>query len=323
MKRKVFIGFSLTAIIFISLGIFNTSSYFDENVQAIESLQISEENEEKLLPSTKNENSINIQEEMSYIRKVSVQEETSSLENLENKIKEYLGNELNNVGLIYYDLTTNRKISINGDEFFTAASTYKVGMNIIAYNMIKEGTLSLSESIKYSSGYYEEGTGILQSQIDTTLNSPISIQKLLDYAIIYSDNIATNMVTEKLGGFNVVRQAVNTLAGIASPTVSGNVITPETEFRLLKNLYSNRFDEYYSHLIEVMKNTEFHDRIDKYLPYDIVAHKIGSYDSYINDVGIIFADKPYILVIYTNELTDAAEKIATLSKIIYSAQLQK
>lgn len=323
MKRKVFIGVSLTAIIFISLGIFNTSSYFDENVQAIESLQISEENEEKLLSSAKNENSINIQEEMSYIRKVSVQEETSSLENLENKIKEYLGNEINNVGLIYYDLTTNRKISINGDEFFTAASTYKVGMNIIAYNMIKEGTLSLSESIKYSSGYYEEGTGILQSQIDTTLNSPISIQKLLDYAIIYSDNITTNMVTEKLGGSNVVRQAVNTLAGIASPTVSGNVIRPETEFRLLKNLYSNRFDEYYSHLIEVMKNTEFHDRIDKYLPYDIVAHKIGSYDSYINDVGIIFADKPYILVIYTNELTDAAEKIATLSNIIYNAQLQK
>lgn len=323
MERRAFIGFSLTAIIFISLGIINSSSYFDENLQAIESQQISEENEEKLLSSTKNENSINIQEEMSYIRKVSVQEETSSLENLENKIKDYLGNEINNVGLIYYDLTTNKKISINGDALFTAASTYKVGMNIITYNMIKEGTLSLSDNIKYSSGYYEEGTGILQSQIDTTLNSPISIQKLLDYSIIYSDNIATNMVTEKLGGFDSVRQAVSYFTGVSEPTVSGNVITPETEFRLLKNLYLNRFDEYYSHLIEVMKNTEFHDRIDKYLPYNIVAHKIGSYDSYINDVGIIFTDKPYILVIYTNELTNAAEKIATLSNIIYNAQLQK
>ncbi|WP_238907093.1 serine hydrolase [Clostridium sp. YIM B02506] len=323
MERRAFIGFSLTAIIFISLGIFNSSSYFDENVQAIESLQISEENEENLLSSRKNENNINIQEEMSYIRKVSVQEETSSLENLENKIKDYLGNELNNVGLIYYDLTTNKKISINGDELFTAASTYKVGMNIVAYNMVKEGFLSLNDSIKYSSGYYEEGTGILQSQIDTTLNSPISIQKLLDYAIIYSDNIATNMITEKLGGFDSVRQAVSYFTGVSEPTVSGNVITPETEFRLLKNLYSNRFDQYHSHLIEVMKNTEFHDRIDKYLPYNLVAHKIGSYDSYINDVGIIFTDKPYILVIYTNELTDATEKIATLSNIIYSAQLQK
>lgn len=320
MERRAFIGFSLTAIIFISLGIFNSSSYFDENVQAIESLQISEEN---LLSSRKNENNINIQEEMSYIKKVSVQEETSSLENLENKIKDYLGNELNNVGLIYYDLTTNKKISINADELFTAASTYKVGMNIVAYNMVKEGSLSLNDSIKYSSGYYEEGTGILQSQIDTTLNSPISIQKLLDYSIIYSDNIATNMVNEKLGGFNSVRQAVSYFTGVSEPTVSGNVITPETEFRLLKNLYSNRFDEYYAHLIEVMKTTEFHDRIDKYLPYNLVAHKIGSYDSYINDVGIIFTDKPYILVIYTNELTDATEKIATLSKIIYNAQLQK
>jgi len=37
----------------------------------------------------------------------------------------------------------------------------------------------------------------------------------------------------------------------------------------------------------------------------------------IHDVGIILSDTPYILVIYTNELTDAEEKIAQISKAIY------
>ena len=260
---------------------------------------------------------------MLSLKKRIAQEETKSIDDLEKKIKAYLGNDINNIGFVYYDLVSNKKISINEDNLFTAASTYKVGMNLVAYNMVQQGKLQLSDGIQYYNRHYEEGTGILQNQTATTLSSPISIQKLLDYSIIYSDNIATNMVTEKLGGFNSVRQAVNSLVGVDEPTTSGNVITPETEFKLLKNLFDNRFNENYSHLIETMKSTEFHDRIDKYLPYNLVAHKIGNYDSFINDVGIVFTDRPYILVIYTNSLVDAEEKIAALSKIVYTEQLQK
>ncbi|WP_102399770.1 serine hydrolase [Haloimpatiens massiliensis] len=235
---------------------------------------------------------------------------------IEEKIRKYLGKDIDKVGFVYYDLTSGEKISINENKACTAASTYKVGMNIVAYNRVRQGNLGLDEDLRYRSSMYESGTGILQNQIKTTLKKPISIQKLLDLSIIYSDNIATNMLSRRLGGVQAVRRDVCDITGIHIDTRK-NVITPEMEFILLKELYEDRNEKYNAHLIDSMKSTVFHDRIDKYIPKDIVAHKIGNYGSSVNDVGIVFAEKPYIFVMYTDSLSNASNKIAILSKIVY------
>lgn len=241
---------------------------------------------------------------------------------LENKIKKYIGSSISRVGFVYYDLTTGEEISINSNKICVAASTYKVGMNMIAYDWVRSGKLSLSEELKYNSSYFEAGTGILQNEMDTTLKNPVNVQKLLDYSIIYSDNIATKMIQARLGGGQAVRQAVCDVTGI-NITTSQNVITPEIELRLLKMLYENRQDKYNSHLITIMKQTIFHDRIDKYIPKSLTAHKIGNYGTYVNDVGIVFTDKPYIFIMYVDGLSDSAEKIAHISKMVYDYQLKK
>lgn len=257
------------------------------------------------------------------------QEEAAKLQqwklDMEKGIKEYLGNDISKVGVVYYDIERKQKIAINEEKVFTAASTVKVQMNMIAYDWVREGKLSLDEKLKYvKSKHWEAGTGILQGE---DKSQPIHIQKLLDYSIIYSDNIATRMVMDRLGSNKNVRTIANQMAG-TNNEVAQNKVTAEEEFRLLKILYENREDKNYAHLIEVMKNTKFHDRLDKYLPQTIVAHKIGDYATFVNDVGIVFTDKPYILVVYTNELPGLSEfepheKIAGLSKIIYEAHLEK
>lgn len=240
---------------------------------------------------------------------------------LEDKIKSFLGDELNNVGFIYYDINTGHKISINENKVCVAASTYKVGMNMVAYDWVRSGSLSLSEELFYSSEYFESGTGILQDQIDTTLKSSITVQKLLDLSIMYSDNIATNMITSRLGGFTAVCNTVSNITGITDVDMSSNTITPEMEFRLLKRLYDDKDEQFNAHLISTMKQTIFHDRIDKYLPQELVAHKVGNYGTYTNDVGIIFTDKPYIFVMYVDGTSDASSLIADLSKMLYEEQL--
>lgn len=193
---------------------------------------------------------------------------------------------------------------------------------MVAYNLARNGKLNLSEGLIYCNKYFESGTGILQGQIHTTLKSPISVQKLLNLSIIYSDNIATNMITSHLGGFMTVKKAVCNITGITDlENTSINNITPEMEFSLFKKLYDEKDDQYYSHLINVMKETEFHDRIDKYIPHEIADHKIGNYGTYTNDVGIIFTDKPYIFVMYVDGISHAENLIADLSKIIYEQQI--
>lgn len=66
-----------------------------------------------------------------------------------------------------------------------------------------------------------------------------------------------------------------------------------------------------------MKETVFHDRLDKYVPKNIVAHKIGNYGAFVNDAGIVYAPKPYIIAVYTEGLTNADEIIANINKMLY------
>ena len=48
--------------------------------------------------------------------------------------------------------------------------------------------------------------------------------------------------------------------------------------------------------MEDLQNTMWNDRINALLPKDVkVAHKIGNFQGVCNDVGIVFAEEPYIL----------------------------
>ena len=237
--------------------------------------------------------------------------------NLEDRILCYLGYDKDNVGLIYYDLNSDKYINLNENDVFVAASTYKVKLNVLAYEKNKLEPSLLNKKLIYKDTDYEEGTGVLQNLHEIP---PTSINELLDLSIINSDNIATNMVGSYLGGHEEVRNEIAKMFN-TSLSCDDNITTPEIEFKVLKHIYDNRNDSNYSHLINVLKSTDYHDRIDKYLPQNIVAHKVGSSNEYIHDVGIVFSDNPYALIIYTKGLDNPEEKIAQISKAIYNYQI--
>ena len=218
--------------------------------------------------------------------------------------------------MVYYDINSKKSIEINADKQFVAASTIKVPINMLMYDMIQDKKIDINEKLKYEECDYEDGAGILQG---TDLSKPIAIKTLSDYSIIYSDNIAINMLLRKVGNenrYNYIEKI------IGHPTVhKGNNTTPKDSFKILERLYSNpENNKYYSAMIETMKKTEYHDRIDKYIPKEIVAHKIGDFAEYVNDMGIVCKDNPYILVVFTKEIPEANEVIGQVSKMIYDAQ---
>jgi beta-lactamase class A len=238
------------------------------------------------------------------------------LENLEKEIRGYLGDNVSKFGLIYYDISSKKSIEINADNQFAAASTIKVPINMLMYDMIQEKKIDINEKLEYQEGDFEEGAGVLQG---SDLSNPIAIKTLSDYSIRYSDNIAINMLLRKVGSEN----RYNFIENVVGHTIvhEGNNITPKDSFKILERLYLNpKNNEHYTTLIETMKKTEFHDRIDMYIPREIVAHKIGDYAEYVNDIGIVFKKNPYILVIFTKDIPDANEVIGQVSKIIYDNQ---
>jgi beta-lactamase class A len=242
--------------------------------------------------------------------------EKAGFAELQSKLKEYIGSDESRIGLVFCDLTTNSSIEINPDMKFAAASTVKVPMNIVLLDLAQDGTIDFDGSMQYTSDDYEGGTGILQGK---DKSDPIPLRTLSEYSIVYSDNIATQMIIRKIGR-ELMYDKFSAMAG-QDVERTGNLTRASYNAAYLKRLYANPDNNpYYDFLIANMKKTIFHDRIDKYIPQDITAHKIGNYSSYVNDIAIVYTKRPYILVVYTNGVSNAAEKIAQISKMIYEYQ---
>jgi beta-lactamase class A len=244
------------------------------------------------------------------------EQEKEAFSDLQSELNAYIGSDKSRIGLIYFDLEVGTSIEINPDMEFAAASTVKVPMNITLLDLAHKGTIDFDSSVQYTESDYEGGTGILQGQ---DRSKPIPLKTLSEYSIKYSDNIATQMIIRTIGRDRMYDK-FDEMAGKAVPR-SGNLTTPDYNTAYLKRLYSNPDNNpYYEFLITNMKNTIFHDRIDKYIPQEITAHKIGNYSSYVNDIAIVYTKRPYVLVVFTNGVPDAAEKIAQISKMIYKYQ---
>lgn len=237
--------------------------------------------------------------------------------NLETAISSKISEYGDSIGLTFYDIKTKRTISFNGDKTFIAASTSKVPLNMLLLNKVASGEIEEDTTIKYTDEDYEGGAGILQNQ---DLSSPIDIFTLSKYSIIYSDNIATKMISNFMGGKDIVYKQYDDILGYEA-NHTDNAITANDAAQYLKVLYFNKDDNpYYDTLLDNMKNTVYHDRIDKYIDQSVVAHKIGDYETYVNDIAIVYANAPYILTIYTNNVVNAKEIIAETSQIIFDYQ---
>ncbi len=247
---------------------------------------------------------------------VSQSESKINLEDLKANIESFAGDYLDSFSLIYYEIESKDIIEINSDKLFKPASTYKVPLNMLFYDKVFNNEIDIKSTMIYSPGDYEDGAGILQGSED--LNSPISLVTLSEYSIEYSDNIAANMLTRLLGYSDVIAY-IEEVSGIKISDT--NYITPKAMLAIMQKLYANEDNNpYYNTIIEYMKHTIYHDRIDGLIPRDIVAHKIGDFESYVNDVGIVYTKKPYIIIFYTDGFT--YESIAEISKMVYDYNIK-
>lgn len=230
--------------------------------------------------------------------------------------KKINGNELNrnNFAFFYYNLNTNKYYFYNKEKWFVAASTTKVQIAMLYYEKINNKEINPNMGFVYKAEDFEAGNGLITN--NCKVGDSIAIKTLLKEMIINSDNTATNILADGLGGKKIYRKEFAKYTSVELPEkfYKENIISAEYGLDVLKYLFNNLGK--YQELIEDMKKSSEYMYLKKYVTDIDIAHKYGSYNGYVHDYGIVYGKNTYLIGIFTKEISNASELIATISRDI-------
>lgn len=221
------------------------------------------------------------------------------------------------LGIAVYDFESGGSYAWNDTTYFTAASTYKLPLAMLYYEMINAGECSLSDALLYESYHYEEGGTICYDYLP---GSSISLEELLHCMILYSDNTAAHILYENLGGWQAFKEAAATYSDVEIADTDSayysddNIFTAAYMEDVLDYLYTNadNFETLLDDMVESMPD----DYLNMYLG-DTMAQKYGQYDLAENAVGISMSGHPYSIAVYTALGYTGRELIGELNELIW------
>jgi len=108
-----------------------------------------------------------------------------------------------NQSVFFYDLETGNYIDLNGTETVAAASTIKVPILVAFLRAVDAGTVRLDQAITLRDEMVASGSG--EMQFDETGTQYTALEVATEM-IVNSDNTATNLMIELLGGIESLNQ---------------------------------------------------------------------------------------------------------------------
>ena len=195
---------------------------------------------------------------------------------------------------------------------FVAASVIKLPIMIEAFRQFEAGLLDPNETYALRPEHKLPPCGVLTFLHD---GLQVTLMDLVTLMIIVSDNTATNMVIDRVGMENVNRTlrelgATDTVLRRrlfdreASARGVQNSVTARDIGRLLEGLYAGRVVSPAAsrRMLDILLAQQLNGKLPFYLSCD-VAHKTGEDDGITHDAGIIYAPRPFVLCLFS-ENTD-------------------
>lgn len=225
-------------------------------------------------------------------------------------------------GLYFQDLTNGEVLAINTQEKFTAASLIKLPVMLTLYREAEAGRIKLDAVYKLQEADRRGGAGSLQYK---AVGYEVTYRQLAELMGKQSDNTAFAIVSRQLGAERI--QATIDGLGMKNTSFVDNVTTAEDVGIFWERLYRGKVisDKNREEIFSFLTNTIWEDRIPAGLPKEIkVVHKIGTEVRVISDAGIVFAPKPFILVIMSegvNEI-EAKKALPEIARKVYDLREQ-
>ncbi|MBF0773805.1 BlaZ-like penicillin-hydrolyzing class A beta-lactamase [Mammaliicoccus sciuri] len=222
-----------------------------------------------------------------------------------------------NIGVYALNTETDEEITFNEDKRFAYASTFKA----VSSAMLLEKTPhnELNKKVHVS----KEDIVPYSPVLEKFINKDITIKKLIEATMLYSDNTANNIIIEELGGYKEVNKRLKSLDDKTTkpsrmepelnnydPKSNRDTSTPQAFGKTLNKLINDGrlSKENKAFLIDLMINNKSGDTlIKKGAPKNFkVADKSGQAITYAsrNDVAFVYPkgeSKPIVLVIFTNK----------------------
>lgn len=129
-----------------------------------------------------------------------------------------------------------------------------------------------------------------------------------------SDNAVFSELVKKFGKDNLQNYIYS--LGMKDTSIEENETTPKEIGDLFKKIYGEGNEK----LLGFMTDTIFEEWLKKGVPDNVrVAHKYGREVHVVNDAGVVYAEKPYIVVIMTQGVveSEADGVFPELSRLVY------
>ncbi len=213
----------------------------------------------------------------------------------------------------------NEEYTWNIQKEFVAASTYKLPLAMKYYEMSANGEINLNDTLVFTAHDYESGGPVGYYPFNTTF----TMNTLLEYMIVYSDNSAAHILFNNLGGWESYKKAIQkyTTHDVSENYyIHKNIITAQYLSDALDYLY--RHQDIYTKLIQDMQNAMPSEYLNLYLP-NVTAQKYGCYDWAQNSAGIVFSNYPYSIVVLTSLGSKGIEHMGHINEICYDYFVSK
>jgi beta-lactamase class A len=226
------------------------------------------------------------------------------------------------------NLVTGAAYELGAEQPVRTASTIKLPIMIECFYEAAAGSLKWTEPIKLTADEKVSGTGILQ---DLSPGDELPVRDVVDLMIVLSDNTATNLILNRIGG-NAVNARIAQL-GLQQTRVMRKILgdgnklkpypsgiteegakpenkkwglgrsSPREMLLLLEKLYRGELvDKQASdEMLAIMKRQRDHNCIGRDMKDIPIASKSGSLDHLRSDVGIVYSKKGPIAMAITAE----------------------
>lgn len=236
-------------------------------------------------------------------------------------VRRSIRGEEEHVALVVKHLEDGSGFALDADRSFYAASLYKTWLLLEAYHQQEAGLVDFGERYRVTD-YYEREYGLNDGELKAC--DEVTLEEALGRMMRVSDNVAANLVLDRLGPGNVnvaIRGLGLTGSGFRS---DGSLPTTAEDMALLLEAIARHqaLDRPASEAMVLYLGSEVvGNRIPALLPKGTrVAHKTGSWENATHDAGIVFSpDATYLIVVLTDYgfVTDGSELISRLSKAVY------